>query len=203
MGKQHLEHTNAHTDISNARSHRHVHPCMYSNSRYVKGMRADGEWAGQPEMLAVAWDHQVSIWVHCDGGQPTYLIDAGVPNAKVIHISYHEGIHFNAVYPSPEAETAAAAAAKATATNSGTNSGKSGASGVRQSSTPSGPTANEKLVMSSTGCDDLDRVRRALEDAHDDAASAIESIIDEDVMAQSSAAHAADQVSCSQSCVSD
>jgi hypothetical protein len=158
-------------------------------------MREDGEWAGQPEMLAVAWAHRVSIWVHCDGGQPTYLIDAGVPDAKVIHISYHEGIHFNAVYPSPEAESAAAAATASAAhvAKGGAAAGKGGAAGAATTGSGGGggggaasstnsPTADEKLVVSSTGCDDLARVRRVLRQSDFDVSAAIELLIDENAM---------------------
>lgn len=141
---------------------------------YVKTMRDDGEWAGQPEMMAVSWGQGVSIWVHQAHPEPTYLIDAGNPNAKVIHVSYHEGIHFNAVYPNAEAGEAVA---KILAAGPAEVEGKTDAQHANT------PTNDERLVMTSTGCSDLAAVRRVVERAAGDPARAIEIIIAEEATA--------------------
>mmetsp|Transcript_24894 Transcript_24894/g.64837 ORF Transcript_24894/g.64837 Transcript_24894/m.64837 type:complete len:470 (+) Transcript_24894:306-1715(+) len=174
-----------------------------SFEEYLKGMRASGEWAGQPEMMAVSWGKKVSMWVHQIEPEPTYLIDSGDPSAKIIHISYHEGIHFNAVYPNAEADQAVAkilAAGPAAADGDGGDGG--GATDARPAVAGADietyPSEDEDLVLMSTACNDILRARQALATAGGDAAIAIESIIAEDAadaldieMAQVAAAAAA------------
>lgn len=63
---------------------------------YVERMRRDGEWAGQPELLAAARALNVHIMVH-QFKMPAYRIDAPKPDAQIIHVSYHDGDHYNSV----------------------------------------------------------------------------------------------------------
>ena len=63
---------------------------------YVERMRRDGEWAGQPELLAAARALNVHIMVH-QFKMPAYRIDAPKAGAQIIHVSYHDGDHYNSV----------------------------------------------------------------------------------------------------------
>ena len=60
-------------------------------------MRRDGEWAGQPELLAAAHALSVHIVVH-QFEAPSYRISCDDANARIIHVSYHDGEHYNSVH---------------------------------------------------------------------------------------------------------
>ena len=62
--------------------------------------------AGQPELQAMATVGQVDIMVH-QFEAPSYVV-SGSATGKMIHVSYHDGQHYNSVHP-----TAAAAASLA------------------------------------------------------------------------------------------
>ena len=72
---------------------------------YVARMRTDAEWAGQVELIAAAQALTISIVVH-QHEHPTYRIecqtDAKKPSKKApreVHVSYHDGEHYNSVHP--------------------------------------------------------------------------------------------------------
>jgi len=71
-------------------------------SAYVERMSTDGEWAGQVELIAAAQALHVNIVVH-QHEHPSYRIECGLepPKAKSpreIHVSYHDGEHYNSVH---------------------------------------------------------------------------------------------------------
>eukprot|EP00041_Stephanoeca_diplocostata_P034025 m.1140725 g.1140725 ORF g.1140725 m.1140725 type:complete len:431 (-) comp24448_c3_seq2:2674-3966(-) len=70
-----------------------------SFEKYLRTMREDGEWAGQPELMALAWSQHVNIMVY-QLDQPAYRIEcpaaSGTP--PVINVSYHDGLHYNSVW---------------------------------------------------------------------------------------------------------
>ena len=65
---------------------------------YVERMRRDGEWGGQPELLAAVQALRVDIVVH-QSPLPSYKLESSAPDATTIHISYHDGEHYNSVVP--------------------------------------------------------------------------------------------------------
>lgn len=65
---------------------------------YTSRMRRDGEWAGQPELLAASQALGVHIVVH-QLDAPGYKISSERPGAPCIHVSYHDGEHYNSVHP--------------------------------------------------------------------------------------------------------
>ena len=85
---------------------------------YVERMRTDGEWAGQVELIAAAQALRVNIVVH-QLEHPSYRIECSAadssnggskPKAKPpreIHISYHDGEHYNSVHSLSEPRAAA------------------------------------------------------------------------------------------------
>ncbi|KAL1511083.1 hypothetical protein AB1Y20_005906 [Prymnesium parvum] len=73
---------------------------------YTARMRRDGEWAGQPELLAAARALDVDIVVH-QHEMPSYRLSCGKAHARCIHLSYHNGEHYNSVHPLSPAPRAA------------------------------------------------------------------------------------------------
>ena len=68
---------------------------------YVGRMGTDGEWAGQVELIAAAQALRVNIVVH-QMEHPSYRIEyrgasKGQP-PRDIHVSYHDGEHYNSVH---------------------------------------------------------------------------------------------------------
>lgn len=87
---------------------------------YLRRMRREGEWAGQPELLAAAQALRVDIVVH-QYDAPNYRIEARRDVVEIgprlarerrghaqcgaeeylseVHVSYHDGEHYNSVRP--------------------------------------------------------------------------------------------------------
>eukprot|EP00966_Prymnesium_polylepis_P126763 2931529-Prymnesium_polylepis.1 len=59
-------------------------------TQYTARMRRDGEWAGQPELLAAVHALAVDIVVH-QFELPSYRITCEAQGARCIHVSYHDG----------------------------------------------------------------------------------------------------------------
>jgi OTU domain-containing protein 3 len=88
--------------------------------------------AGQPELQAMATVGQVDIMVH-QFEAPSYVV-SGSATGKMIHVSYHDGQHYNSVHP-----TAAAAASLARpAATSGGGGAAAAAGTVGSDETPEG-----------------------------------------------------------------
>lgn len=71
---------------------------------YVERLKSDGEWAGQVELIAAAHALRVHIVVH-QMEHPSYRIECqggssgGSSAPRQIHLSYHDGEHYNSVRP--------------------------------------------------------------------------------------------------------
>ena len=67
---------------------------------YVARMKTDGEWAGQVELIAAAQALRVNIVVH-QMEHPSYRIEYRGANKsrppRDVHVSYHDGEHYNSV----------------------------------------------------------------------------------------------------------
>ena len=116
---------------------------------YTARMSNDGEWAGQPELLAAAHALRVHIIVH-QWDAPAYRIESSAASqAKEIHVSYHDGEHYNSVRVLGAAPSAAAPAAAPA-------------------------SADENSLMASSGCTDVAAARRALDKSGGDLDAALE-----------------------------
>ena len=75
---------------------------------YCERMGMDGEWAGQVELIAAAQALTVSIVVH-QLEHPSYRIECSAVGTKKppreIHVSYHDGEHYNSVHSRTGART--------------------------------------------------------------------------------------------------
>ncbi|KAK9843989.1 hypothetical protein WJX81_001182 [Elliptochloris bilobata] len=67
---------------------------------YCDRMARDGTWAGQQELVALARDQRVRLRVY-QAGQPSWVLAPDFPefpkDALDIHLSYHDGAHYNSV----------------------------------------------------------------------------------------------------------
>lgn len=62
--------------------------------KYVRRMRRDGQWAGHMEVQATSEALGVNITIH-QLGQPPWVVKNLDVGARMIHLSYHEGEHYN------------------------------------------------------------------------------------------------------------
>ncbi|BDA43257.1 probable deubiquitinase OTUD6B at N-terminal half [Coccomyxa sp. Obi] len=142
-------------------------------ANYCRRMSEDGTWAGYQEQVAVARLCSVAIRIY-QAGQPVWTIKPDYPDfpkdAAAIHLSYHDGEHYNSVRRADD-HTNGPALPIIIAERTPTSAEKAAARSW-------GPSEEEQVVRG-TGCfDDPSAVRQALEDAHGDPDQAIEILIE-------------------------
>lgn len=127
-----------------------------SFENYCKRMKQLGTWAGNLELQAVSMCFNVNIVVH-QLNMPKYEI-ANHSNARTIHLSYHNGEHYNSVRPMTKKVVQLHQISK----DSELNDEKS---------------KKERIVMESTQCKDVEHVRQVLKDHDWDVNAAIEYLV--------------------------
>eukprot|EP00887_Chlorella_sp_A99_P007417 scaffold2.g7417.t1 len=138
--------------------------------KYVKRMGKEGTWAGHLELQAASLVLGANISIY-QAGQPIWRItnfpDEGAP---LLHLSYHDGMHWNSVRAADDFSSGPPAP-------------------VRVAAAPADPTAlaarqrawgeaEAARVAAGTGCRDPGRVERALEASRGDVGAAIEALIE-------------------------
>jgi hypothetical protein len=69
-----------------------------SFEEYVCAMERDGEWAGNVELAALSAALRANVTIHQAGQRPWMISnDPAGPTAAGLHISYHDGQHYNVV----------------------------------------------------------------------------------------------------------
>ncbi|KAI3426257.1 hypothetical protein D9Q98_008632 [Chlorella vulgaris] len=139
--------------------------------KYVKRMRQPGAWAGHVELQVTALLLKRDIHVY-QAGQPVWRVSCGEEDAPALHVSYHDGMHYNSVRnagdhgtgpPEPLRLLAAAAADLAAVAAAARCFGRE----------------EVQQVMQGTGCSNPERVSRVLERCGGCAEQAIEQLIEQ------------------------
>lgn len=65
---------------------------------YMGRIERDGEWAGNLELQAASMELGVNIRVYQEG-QPPWTVKNHPETAPLLHVSYHDGCHYNSVKP--------------------------------------------------------------------------------------------------------
>lgn len=68
-----------------------------SFKEYCQSMREDGTWAGHVELQAISLLTLCNICIHRYQSPRWHIRNFGDSRARVIHISYHDGEHYNSV----------------------------------------------------------------------------------------------------------
>ncbi|KAG1657729.1 hypothetical protein FOA52_011991 [Chlamydomonas sp. UWO 241] len=141
--------------------------------KYVKRMRKDGCWAGHMELIAASKVLGVSIYVY-QSGQPRWVV-GDFPKLS-LHISYHDGQHYNSVRaagddthgvaPQPVILRAVAAVAN------GREREREG------DEVHEWGAAEESAVARRSGCSDRSLIRSCLADTRGDVSCAVEAVVD-------------------------
>lgn len=66
--------------------------------KYIERMELEGEWAGNLELQAASMELGVNIRVY-QAGQPPWTVKNHPETAPLLHVSYHDGSHYNSVRP--------------------------------------------------------------------------------------------------------
>lgn len=138
-------------------------------AKYVARMRKDGTWAGYMEVVAASRCLGANLTIY-QAGQPRWHVVNHPDGCPVLHLSYHDGQHYNSVRcaddfghgpPAPVLLTGPGTIARPPPREQG-----------------GWDERDEARVMSSTGCGSRAMVRRALEASKGDVEAAIEQIIE-------------------------
>ncbi|WIA18597.1 hypothetical protein OEZ85_010037 [Tetradesmus obliquus] len=133
---------------------------------YIARMKKEGTWAGHMELQAASLLLQANIAVF-QAGQPRWSITNFPPGSRLLHLSYHDGEHYNSVRragdyspgpPEPISDLAPVAHA-----------------GQLQTSWSA---ADEDRVAAGTGCDNPALIQQQLAAAGGDVDAAIEAVIE-------------------------
>lgn len=88
--------------ISNVRANRTMYePFMEDDEpfdEYVDRMEEEGEWAGNVELQAASLELGVNIRIY-QAGQAPWTVKNHSDSAPLLHLSYHDGSHYNSVRP--------------------------------------------------------------------------------------------------------
>jgi len=63
---------------------------------YIKDLTKDGEWGGNLEIQALAMRFNINFFIHIYN-HPLYIVKNFSQPLKNIHLSYHDGNHYNSV----------------------------------------------------------------------------------------------------------
>lgn len=145
---------------------------------YLKSMQEETTWAGHMEIQATSLVTRTNICIHQLKTRRWHIRNFNIADAITIHLSYHDGEHYNSVRRQDDPgdgpakpiiiEGDAAPATKPPPTKS-----------LVQDKSRELEAATIKRVMGSSGCTNETRAREVLRDVHGDADAAIEYLIAE------------------------
>ncbi|KAL0486038.1 hypothetical protein AKO1_012292 [Acrasis kona] len=131
-------------------------PFIYDKDfdEYIKEMREDKTWGGNLELQAASMCHGVNIVVH-QLNAPAFEL-ANHKDAKIIHLSYHDGRHYNSVHA--KTETAEKQLCKTDHRDKH-------------------PTDEEQVILQATGTTDLKLVRELMKKYNQDIDTVVDVVV--------------------------
>ncbi|KAK7263161.1 hypothetical protein RJT34_30746 [Clitoria ternatea] len=150
---------------------------------YCQSMGNDGTWAGHMELQAASLETRSNICIHRNMSPRWYIRNFDDRGVRMIHLSYHDGEHYNSVRlkDDPCDGPARPIIIKADADLSAPSHQKK-----VMTNKPRGRSDREtfepgliKLVMAGSGCENIEKVEQILEQVNGDIGAAIEFLIAE------------------------
>ncbi|KAI3452000.1 hypothetical protein Pfo_008665 [Paulownia fortunei] len=151
---------------------------------YCRSMGEDGTWAGHMELQAASLVTRSNICIHRHMSPRWYIQNFDKHEARMIHLSYHDGEHYNSVRSKDDTCSGPARpvvikkgdadlSAKSNQPKAATRKSKEegGRNVVHEESI--------KLVKAGSGCEDARKVEQALQQVGGDADAAIEVLVAE------------------------
>lgn len=148
---------------------------------YCQSMETDGTWAGHMELQAASLVTHSNICIHRHMSPRWYIRNFDYHEARMIHLSYHDGEHYNSVRLKEDSCIGSArpiiikadADISAASIQSNTVTSKiKGAAGIIDA-------GSIKLVMAGSGCENSEKVEEVLLQVGGDVDAAIEFLIAE------------------------
>ncbi|CAH9069483.1 unnamed protein product [Cuscuta europaea] len=142
---------------------------------YCESMEKDGTWAGHMELQAASLVTHSNICIHRLRSPRWYIQNFDNHEAVMIHLSYHDGEHYNSVRL--KEDTCSGPARPIIIKADADISAKPSSQSVKAST--KAVRKSVKLVMSGSGCEDALKAEQALQRVGDDVDAAIEFLIAE------------------------
>lgn len=148
---------------------------------YCQSTKEDGTWAGHMELQAASLATHSNICIHQHMFPRWYLRNFDDCEAKMIHLSYHDGEHYNSVRLKEDACTGSAmpitikADADISATFERTKSSVTKSKGGKDWNISQ--PGSLKMVIAGSGCEDVEKVKQVLEEVGGDVDAAVEYLI--------------------------
>jgi OTU domain-containing protein 3 len=135
-------------------------------------MRKDGEWGGNLELQALSLAFNVNITVHQLEAPWFELINFDLGDTRMVHLSYHDGDHYASVRNI--GDTGLGPADPIVLARS-----DAAAPVIQRAAEEEAPacTKEERVVLSATGCRNIDIVREALSDNLNDVDATVEFLV--------------------------
>ncbi|XP_047956988.1 OVARIAN TUMOR DOMAIN-containing deubiquitinating enzyme 7-like isoform X2 [Salvia hispanica] len=155
---------------------------------YCQSMGEDGTWAGNMELQAASLVTHSNICIHRNMSPRWYIQNFGNHDAPMIHLSYHDGEHYNSVRTKDDTCSGPARpiVIKLCQKGDADLSAKSNQpkTAARKSTGGCGMSAicedSIKMAMAGSGCRDARKVEQALQQAGGDVDAAIEVLVAEE-----------------------
>ncbi|XP_057544773.1 OVARIAN TUMOR DOMAIN-containing deubiquitinating enzyme 7 isoform X3 [Amaranthus tricolor] len=150
---------------------------------YCRSMEKDGTWAGHMELQATSLVTQNNICIHLHMSPRWYIRNFDNPRVRMIHLSYHDGEHYNSVRSKDDpcngparpiiikADVDLTASSQLAKSTNGHSKAKSSNIGVHGGAI--------KMVMSGSGCTDVEKIEQVLLQVDGDVDAATEFLIAE------------------------
>ncbi|KAK9678517.1 hypothetical protein RND81_11G217000 [Saponaria officinalis] len=146
--------------------------------KYCQSMEKDGTWAGNMELQAASLVTRNNICIHLHMSPRWYIQNFNSHGASMIHLSYHDGEHYNSVRMKEDPCDGPAKPVTIKADVNLTASSQAAKNpGAHSKSETSKHDAATKTVMTGSGCDDVEKVEHVLRLVDGDIDVAIEFLI--------------------------
>ncbi|CAL0313460.1 unnamed protein product [Lupinus luteus] len=150
---------------------------------YCRSMETGGTWAGHMELQAASLVTHSNICIHRSMTPRWYIRNFDDRGARMIHLSYHDGEHYNSVRlkDDPCDGPAKSIVIKADADLSATSHQAKVTANKSRERTDKGTClpGSIKLVMAGSGCENTEKVEQILEQVNGNVDAAIEFLIAE------------------------
>ncbi|OMO56635.1 Ovarian tumor, otubain [Corchorus capsularis] len=150
---------------------------------YCQSMEKDGTWAGHMELQAASLVTRRNICIHRNMSPRWYIKNFDDRGARMVHLSYHDGEHYNSVRlkedpcNGPAIPVIIKADADISASSNQAKAAVSKPKGTAgKDNINTGPI---KLVLAGSGCESADKVEQVLLEVDGDIDAAIEFLIAE------------------------
>jgi hypothetical protein len=137
-------------------------------------MAEEGTWAGNLELQAASIQLSVNLKVYQAGQPPWIVANFPLEEVPMLHLSYHDGMHYNSVRLLDDYGTGPPEPIPLHSKLGGSDGGEYGKSTTREYS-----ESDLRRVKDGTGCDDDALVVAALEKVRGDVDAAIEALVEE------------------------